>query len=71
MMYKWRLEYLLKNGSRIVGMYMGEEKDSSSVANKLMVGPLNGFVATFGQDEQHNLLVMRGEIAAVDISEWR
>lgn len=70
-MYKWRLEYLLKNGSRIVGMYIGDENESKDVVNKLMVGPLNGFVATYGRDEQHNLLVMRGEIAAVDISEWR
>lgn len=70
-MNKWRLEYLLKNGSRIVGLHIGPETESSQVVNKLMVGPLNAFVGTFGQDEKHNLLVMRGEIAAVDISEWR
>lgn len=70
-MHKWRLEYLLKNGAKIIGMYEGLESQSKDVIDKLMVGPLNGFISTFGKDTRHNLLVMRGEVAAVEISEWR
>lgn len=70
-MNKWRLEYLLKNGSKIVGMHIGPETESSEVIQKLMIGPLNTFVGTFGQDDRRHLMVMRGEIAAVEISEWR
>ena len=70
-MNKWRIEYLLKNGELLIGMHIGPETDSDSVARFILNCGDNSFVGTFGENEKHNLLVRVSEIAAIDISEWK
>ena len=70
-MNKWRIEYLLKNGHLLVGMHIGPETDSDSVARSILACGNDSFVGTFGENERHNLLVRVGEIVAIEISEWK
>lgn len=70
-MYKWRIVYHLTNGKELAAMYVGTEKDSKDVAAKLYNKKSNSdIVATYGQDENHGLLVRMGDVAAIDISKF-
>lgn len=70
-MYKWLVDIILKSGKTVTVLYEGPEKDTTGVANKIVAGgsnSMNGFMDTTGT---HNILVMVGEIAALDISVWK
>lgn len=70
-MYKWRIVYHLTNGKELAAMYVGTEKDSKDVAEKLYgKKSVNDIVATFGENENHGLLVRMGDVAAIDISAY-
>lgn len=71
MNYSWRIEYWLEGGTHIVGKYIGPERNSSDVANKVLAGPPSEFFGMYGENERHNLLVKKGSVIACDISEWR
>lgn len=70
-MFKWRVNILLKNGTSLIGIYEGPENGSDAVAKKLLVGPSNDFFGLYGRTMKSNMLVCRGEIAAIDISEYK
>lgn len=70
-MYRWNVEITLKSGKQISVMYEGREKNSGDVANKVMAGgtlSMNGF---YDSTRTHNILVLVGEIAALDIYEHK
>ena len=69
-MYRWKIEYLFKNGERTHGIYKGPENNSLDVANKLFSGDQRDFTSHFGMDEHHMLVVAKSEITAVDIQAW-
>ena len=69
-MYKWKINYWMKNGDHFVGMYEGPENESKDVAEKLLNGPDDKFIGSYGVDKKHNLLVRIGDISVVDISVW-
>lgn len=66
-MYRWKLEYTLKNGVKLNGMYEGPENNSDAVLNKLFTGRMNSFVPTYGETDQEVLAVMLGEVAAIRV----
>lgn len=70
-MYKWLVVITLKSGKQIEVIYEGSESQSGEVANKVMTGGLNTMNGFFDKTKTHNILVLVGEIAALDISEWR
>ena len=70
-MYQWNVEITLKSGKQISVIYEGRESNSVDVANKVMSGgtlTMNGF---YDSTKTHNILVLVGEIAALDISEYK
>lgn len=70
-MYRWLIVITLKSGKEIEVIYQGPEVNSGDVANKVMSGgsmSMNGF---YDKTKTHNILVLVGEIAAIDISEWK
>ena len=66
-MYKWRITVYLKSGRALPGIYIGDENESTDVANKLLAGPSNEIFGMYGSDEKSNLLINRMEVAAMDI----
>lgn len=70
-MYNWKITFYMKNGQTIKGIYHGEERNSDSVARKLLVGTDNTFCGCRGENDDSNLLVKIGEIAAADISVYQ
>lgn len=69
-MYNWQVDIILKSGKQITVMYQGPEKNSGEVANKVMAGGMNNMNGFYDTTKTHNILVLVGEIAALDISEW-
>ena len=67
----WKIEFWLEGGHHVVGKYVGSERDTTGVANKILAGDANSFNGLYGVNEQHILLVKRGGIVACDISVWR
>lgn len=70
-MNNWLVIITLKSGKQVEVLYVGPETQSGDVANKVMAGgstAMNGFYDT---SKTHNVLVLVGEIAALDISVWK
>lgn len=70
-MNQWLVVITLKSGKDIEVIYEGKETQSTDVANKIMAGgtmTMNGFL---DKTKTHNILVLVGEIAALDISCWK
>jgi len=70
-MYRWDVEIILKSGKQISVMYEGKEVNSGDVANKVMAGGMNSMNGFYDSTRTHNILVLVGEIAAIDISEHK
>lgn len=71
MNYNWLVKIILKSGKELETIYVGPEINSGEVATKYTAGgtmSMNGF---FDKTKTHNILVLAGEIAALDISEWK
>ena len=69
-MYKWKIEVLLKNGTRIHGVCRGDETTSADVVNNLL-GKRNSAHYFFGfmdETETHNIVVNADEVTALDVS---
>ena len=71
MNYSWRIECWMEGGAHVIGKYVGPERNTGDVSNRVLVGPNNEFFGMYGVDEKHNLLFKRGSVVACDISEWR
>ena len=70
-MNNWLVNITLKSGKELTVIYEGSETQSGEVANRVMAGgslSMNGFYDT---TKTHNILVLVGEIAALDISVWK
>lgn len=70
-MYQWLVVITLKSGKQLEVIYEGKEAQSGEVANRVMAGGANTMNGFFDKTKTHNILVLVGEIAALDISEWR
>ena len=70
-MYRWNVDITLKSGKTINVMYEGIDNASSSVANKIIAGGSNNMNGFYDSTRTHNILVLVGEIAAIDISEYK
>lgn len=69
-MYKWQIDFILKSGMLIGGVYKGPENNSLDVAQKLLLGKnATDIVGLFGELDNHQTFIVVGEIAAFDISE--
>lgn len=72
-MNKWKIDFVMRSGNTIAGLYEGPENDSASVANKLLAGDPNcfeGMYSLYGYGKE-NLLVKKGEVVAATISEYK
>ena len=67
-MYKWKVEYILKNGEHVFGTYYGNEKDTAGVCKVLLSGDLNTFNACKTTDEKGTMCVRNGDITALFVS---
>lgn len=67
-MYKWKIEYILKNGERLHGEYFGNERDSAGVIKTLLQGDLNTFNGCKNLKGTGTMCVRNGEIAALIVS---
>lgn len=70
-MNKWLVKFTLKSGVQIEALHVGPETQSTDVAEKALAGgstTMNGFYDT---TMTRNILVLVGEIAALDISVWK
>ena len=67
-MYKWKIEFILKSGKELTVYYIGIEKDSHAVANKILIGNENTINGFGNEDGTKNIFVTIGEIAAASIS---
>ena len=70
-MYRWNVEITLKSGKQISVIYEGRESNSGDVANKVMAGEFNSMNGFYDSTRTHNILVLVGEIAVLDISEYK
>jgi hypothetical protein len=70
-MYRWNVVITLKSGKEINVMYDGRENDSGEVAKKIMAGGVQSMNGFYDFTRTHNILVLVGEIAALDISEYK
>lgn len=67
-MYKWKLVFELTSGKTLEAFHAGEERDTDSVAHKILDGENNQFIGLGGAVEiNSNLFIKRGCIAALDI----
>lgn len=72
-MNKWKIDFVMRSGNKIAGIYEGPESDTSSVAEKLLAGDPNtfeGMYSLYGYGKE-NLLVKKGEVAAATISVYK
>lgn len=69
--YRWLIVITLKSGKEITVMYEGPEVNSGEVANKIFANGNNSMNGFYDTTKTHNILVLVGEIAALDISEWK
>lgn len=67
-MNRWNVTIILKSGKELNVIYEGPETQSSEVASKVMTGNFNTMNGFFDRTKTHNILVLVGEIAALDIS---
>lgn len=67
-MYKWKIEYVLKNGEHLFGEYHGNENNSASVFGAITVGNENTFYGCKSVDGNGTLFVRNSDIAAINIS---
>lgn len=67
-MYKWKVEYVLKNGEHLFGEYFGDEVDTAGVAGVLLSGDPNTFNSCKTKDGKGTMLVRNDDIAALVIS---
>lgn len=67
-MYKWKIEYVLKNGEHLSGRYYGPESDSNAVFKVLLAGGINTFNGCKTLDEKGTLCVRNDDIAALIVS---
>lgn len=70
-MYRWRIVITLKSGKELTVLHEGKEANSGEVANRVMAGDFNTMNGFYDATKTHNILVLVGEIAALDISEWK
>lgn len=70
-MNTWKVEITLKSGKTLTVLYEGPETNSGKVAEVVMEGGSNHMNGFYDLTKKHNILVLVGEIAALDISEWR
>lgn len=70
-MYRWNIDITLKSGKQISVVYEGKEQNSGDVANKVMAGGFNSMNGFYDSTRTHNILVLVGEIAALDIYEHK
>ena len=70
-MNTWRIEITLKSGKTLTVLYEGPESNSGKVAEFVMQGGTNQMNGFYDLTKTHNVLVLVGEIAALDISERR
>lgn len=70
-MYRWNIDITLKSGKQISVVYEGKEQNSGDVANKVMAGGFNSMNGFNDHTRTHNILVLVGEIAALDIYEYK
>lgn len=68
-MYKWNIDIILKNSGVILPcVYAGPEVCSSDVAVKLFTNKTaNEVIGLSGNNENSNIFVLIGEVAAYDI----
>ena len=70
-MYNWLVKITLKSGKELTVLYEGRETQSGDVANRIMAGGPNSMNGYYDTTKTHNILVLVGEIAALDISTWK
>lgn len=70
-MYRWNVDIILKSGKQISVIYEGKEVNSGDVANKVMAGGTLSMYGFYDHTKTHNILVLVGEIAALDIYEYK
>lgn len=69
MNYRWKVKYYLKTGPILTGVYIGPEKSTNDVANKIIAGDGNEFTPVYADSKETSaLLVRKGEIVAAEIS---
>ena len=67
-MYKWKIEYVLKNGERLLGEYCGPESDTGAVIKTLLAGDINTFNGCKSIDRKGTMAVRNSEVAALIVS---
>lgn len=67
-MYKWKVEYVLKNGEHLYGHYYGKERDNADVFKLLLSGDQNTFNGCKTCDDKGSICVRNSDIAALIIS---
>lgn len=67
-MYKWKIEYILKNGEHLFGEYYGDEGDSGAVIQTLVNGYPDTFNGCKTVDGKGTIAVRNSEIAALIVS---
>lgn len=70
-MNSWLIVITLKSGKEIEALYEGPEANSGEVANRVMNGGSMTMNSFYDKTKTHAILVLVGEIAALDISCWR
>jgi len=66
-MYKWKIDFSLKSGQNISGLYEGEEDNSFDIGESFLIGDAEIFVLS-SMDKTAQLFVMKSEVAAIGIS---
>lgn len=67
-MYKWKVEYVLKNGEHLYGFYYGKESNNANVFKVLLSGDQNTFNGCKTCDNKGLIRVRNADIAALIIS---
>lgn len=67
-MYKWKVEYILKNGEHLFGVYHGNETNSVDVFKVLFAGDANTFNGCKTVDNKGTLCVRNSDISALIVS---
>lgn len=70
-MSSWLVVATLRSGREVTVLYEGPETNSGDVANKVMAGGSLTMNSFYDKTKTHNILILVGEIAALDISVWR
>ena len=68
MTYKWKIEIILNCGKEIVGQFECKHKDSWKVAEELLSGEINKFIAIFDLPKKSHILFKLGDVSSIAIS---